>query len=135
MARSAAAALKTRAAIFAALGDETRLSVLGRLSTGTPQSISRLTEGTRLSRQAVTKHLRVLEMVGVVRSIRTGRENLFELEPTYTSLSPILEGSSPEDAFSTIPYEKGFQFIQHLENVLGEDELQEMLWQYIFENK
>lgn len=81
MARSAAAALKTRAAIFAALGDETRLSVLGRLSTGTPQSISRLTEGTRLSRQAVTKHLRVLEMVGVVRSIRTGRENLFELEP------------------------------------------------------
>ncbi len=81
MARSAAAALKTRAAIFAALGDETRLSVLGRLSTGTPQSISRLTEGTRLSRQAVTKHLRVLETVGVVRSIRTGRENLFELEP------------------------------------------------------
>lgn len=80
MARSAAV-LKTRASVFAALGDETRLSVLGRLSSGTPQSISRLTEGTRLSRQAVTKHLHVLQTVGVVRSIRAGRENLFALEP------------------------------------------------------
>lgn len=81
MARSAVTVLKTRASVFAALGDETRLSVLGRLSAGTPQSISRLTEGTYLSRQAVTKHLRVLETVGVVRSIRAGRENLFALEP------------------------------------------------------
>jgi DNA-binding transcriptional ArsR family regulator len=81
VARNAATALKTRASIFAALGDETRLAVLGRLSTGTPQSISRLTDGTRLSRQAVTKHLHVLETVGVVRSIRAGRENLFALEP------------------------------------------------------
>lgn len=81
MARNAVMALKTRASVFAALGDETRLSVLGRLSTGTPQSISRLTEGTRLSRQAVTKHLRVLETAGVVRSLRAGRENLFALEP------------------------------------------------------
>lgn len=79
MARSAAA-LRQRASVFAALGDETRLSVLGRLSAGTPQSITRLTEGTRLSRQAVTKHLRVLETAGVVRSIRAGRENLFALE-------------------------------------------------------
>ncbi|MEW6644853.1 MAG: metalloregulator ArsR/SmtB family transcription factor [Pseudomonadota bacterium] len=80
MARSAVA-LKQRASVFAALGDETRLSVLGRLSAGTPQSITRLTEGTHLSRQAVTKHLRVLETAGVVRSIRAGRENLFALEP------------------------------------------------------
>ena len=76
-----AAALKSRASIFAALGDETRLSVLGRLARGEPQSISRLTEGTRLTRQAVTKHLRVLEGAGVVRSVRAGRESLFELEP------------------------------------------------------
>ena len=79
--RSAAAALKTRASVFAALGDETRLSVLGRLSRGEPQSISRLTQGTRLTRQAVTKHLRVLEGAGVVRSVRVGRENRFTLEP------------------------------------------------------
>ena len=81
MKHSSIAALKTRASVFAALGDETRLSVLGRLSSGTPQSISRLTEGTRLTRQAVTKHLRVLETAGVVRSIRAGRESLFALEP------------------------------------------------------
>jgi DNA-binding transcriptional ArsR family regulator len=74
-------ALKLPASVFAALGDETRLKVLARLSTGQPQSISRLTEGTRLSRQAVTKHLRVLENAGVVRSVRVGRESLFELEP------------------------------------------------------
>jgi DNA-binding transcriptional ArsR family regulator len=74
-------ALKTRAAVFAALGDETRLSVLAKLGNGQRQSISRLTAGTKLSRQAVTKHLRVLANVGVVRSVRRGRESLFELEP------------------------------------------------------
>lgn len=74
-------ALKLPASVFAALGDETRLKVLARLCNGVPQSISRLTEGTSLSRQAVTKHLRVLENAGVVRSVRIGRESLFELEP------------------------------------------------------
>jgi DNA-binding transcriptional ArsR family regulator len=74
-------ALATRATVFAALGDETRLSVLGKLSHGVPQSISRLTAGTSLSRQAVTKHLRVLADAGVVRSLRVGRESLFALEP------------------------------------------------------
>ena len=81
MRASASAALKARAEIFAALGDATRLSVLDRLSRGTPQSIIRLTAGTRLTRQAVTKHLRVLEAAGVVRSVRAGRESLFALEP------------------------------------------------------
>jgi DNA-binding transcriptional ArsR family regulator len=75
------AALKARASLFAALGDETRLSVLARLSRGEPQSISRLTAGTKLTRQAVTKHLRVLAEAGVVRSLRSGRESLFELKP------------------------------------------------------
>jgi DNA-binding transcriptional ArsR family regulator len=69
------------ASVFAALGDETRLSVLARLSRGEPQSITRLTAGTKLTRQAVTKHLRVLEGAGVVRSVRVGRESVFELEP------------------------------------------------------
>jgi DNA-binding transcriptional ArsR family regulator len=78
---SGAAALKTSAAVFAALGDETRLSLVGKLTGGEPQSIARLTSGTRLTRQAVTKHLRVLEGAGVVRSLRVGRESRFELEP------------------------------------------------------
>jgi DNA-binding transcriptional ArsR family regulator len=78
---SASAAVKARAAVFAALGDETRLAVLGRLAKGETQSIARLTAGTRLTRQAVTKHLRVLEGAGVVRSLRVGRESQYALEP------------------------------------------------------
>src|SRR6266480_2028287 len=74
-------ALKTPARVFAALGDETRLAVLTRLCNGVPQSISRLTAGTNLSRQAMTKHLRVLAHARIVRSVRVGRESLFQLEP------------------------------------------------------
>ena len=73
--------LQDRASVFAALGDETRLSLIGKLCHGRPQSISRLAEGSTLTRQAVTKHLRVLEGAGVVHSIRIGRESLFEFRP------------------------------------------------------
>ena len=69
--------LRERASVFAALGDETRLSLVGKLSNGPPQSISRLAEGSALTRQAITKHLRVLQGAGVVHSIRVGRESLF----------------------------------------------------------
>jgi DNA-binding transcriptional ArsR family regulator len=81
MSSKARSALKTRASVFAALGDETRLSVLAQLANGRAQSISSLTAGTRLTRQGVTKHLRVLEGAGVVRSIRVGRESQFAFEP------------------------------------------------------
>jgi DNA-binding transcriptional ArsR family regulator len=81
MPRSATAQLRARASVFAALGDETRLGLLTKLTSGEPQSISHLTSGTRLTRQAVTKHLRVLEGAGVVRSVRVGRESRFTLEP------------------------------------------------------
>src|SRR5215213_3463226 len=69
------------AQVFAALGDETRLALIDKLSDGAACSIAQLTEGTQLTRQAVTKHLRVLEGVRIVRSVRTGRESLFELDP------------------------------------------------------
>ena len=69
------------APVFAALGDETRLSLLTRLCDGQVHSISQLTEGSRITRQAITKHLRVLETVGIVHGIRAGRENLFEFDP------------------------------------------------------
>jgi DNA-binding transcriptional ArsR family regulator len=78
---SAAAALRTRASVFAALGDETRLGLLAKLTNGEPLSIARLTDGTKLTRQAVTKHLRVLEEVGVVFSVKIGRESRFALDP------------------------------------------------------
>jgi len=71
---------KAVAPIFAALGDETRLSLVTKLSKGEPLSISELTKGSKVTRQAITKHLQILEDVGIVHSIRSGRENLFELK-------------------------------------------------------
>ncbi|MGC1361104.1 MAG: transcriptional regulator [Silvibacterium sp.] len=79
--RSASIRLRAQAPIFAALGDEMRLSLLAKLGCGQRYSISQLTEGTPLTRQAVTKHLRILERVRVVRCVRSGRECLFELDP------------------------------------------------------
>lgn len=69
------------ASVFAALGDPTRLAIVKRLSGGRRSSISQLTEGSRLTRQAVTKHLRVLEGAGIVHSRRAGRESVFEFDP------------------------------------------------------
>ena len=68
------------ASLFAALGDPTRLRLVSRLCEGSPLSIARLTEGSRVTRQAITKHLRVLESAGLVRSRRRGREHLWQLE-------------------------------------------------------
>jgi DNA-binding transcriptional ArsR family regulator len=69
------------APIFAALGDRTRLALVAKLCGGQPRSISQLAEDFALSRQAVTKHLRVLENVGIVYSSRTGRESRFQFDP------------------------------------------------------
>jgi DNA-binding transcriptional ArsR family regulator len=66
--------------LFAALGDVTRMQIVGRLSQGEPLSIARLTSGTGVTRQAVTKHLKVLDEAGLVRSNRHGRERLWELD-------------------------------------------------------
>ncbi len=76
-----AAGLTRSAPVFAALGDETRLRLVSRLGSGEPMSIARLTDGSALTRQAITKHLRVLADAGLVRGSRHGRERLWELEP------------------------------------------------------
>lgn len=76
-----AAKRQARAPVFAALGDETRLALVAKLCAGRPYSISQLTRGSRLTRQAITKHLRVLESAGIVHGVRTGRESLFEFDP------------------------------------------------------
>jgi DNA-binding transcriptional ArsR family regulator len=69
------------APVFAALGDETRLALVTQLSSGEPRSISELTEGSTLTRQGITKHLRILEKAGIVHCVRSGRESRFELNP------------------------------------------------------
>ena len=77
---------RAKAAVFAALGDETRLSLLARLCSGQRYSIAELTEGTKLTRQAVTKHLHVLERVRIVHGTREGRQSLFQFDP-----QPVIE--------------------------------------------
>jgi DNA-binding transcriptional ArsR family regulator len=72
---------RVQAPVFAALGDETRLLLVGKLCRGWPRSISELTAGSELTRQAVTKHLRVLEHAGLVHGARRGREVRFRLTP------------------------------------------------------
>lgn len=69
------------APIFAALGDETRLLLLARLSSGNDASIQSLTEGTDLTRQAISKHLRMLQRAGLVRCKQAGRESRYSLQP------------------------------------------------------
>jgi DNA-binding transcriptional ArsR family regulator len=72
---------KARARVFAALGDKTRLALVARLCSGEPCSITQLSEESKLTRQAITKHLGVLERAGIVRSSHAGRERLFEFDP------------------------------------------------------
>ena len=84
MSRASAAAgppVRDAAPLFAALGDETRLRLLIRLSSGGPGSITQLSAKSAVTRQAITKHLRVLADAGLVRSSRRGRERVWDLEP------------------------------------------------------
>jgi DNA-binding transcriptional ArsR family regulator len=68
------------APLFAALGDANRLRLVSRLCSGGPASITRLTAGSRITRQAVTKHLRVMEAARLVRCTRRGRESVWQLD-------------------------------------------------------
>jgi DNA-binding transcriptional ArsR family regulator len=79
--RSATLKLADAAPVFAALGDDTRARLVGRLCVEGPLSITSLSEGTGVTRQAVTKQLRTLGRAGLVRDSRRGRERIWELEP------------------------------------------------------
>jgi len=80
--RSASVAKVAGAApVFAALGDPTRLRLVARLSVDGPLSITRLSEGAGVTRQAITKHLEALADAGLVQHNWRGRERIWELEP------------------------------------------------------
>lgn len=68
------------ARLFAALGDETRLDLIARLCAEGPLSISELTAGSRVTRQAITKHLRLMERSGLARGARRGRESVWQVD-------------------------------------------------------
>jgi DNA-binding transcriptional ArsR family regulator len=97
MSRSIRSGEAQHAVVFAALGDATRLKLVQRLAEGEPASISRLTEGSGLTRQAITKHLRVLEKSRMVRCTRHGRESLYALDP-----EPIVELRAYLDQMSRV---------------------------------
>lgn len=92
--------LKKAAPLFAALGDPTRLALVDRLSQAEPRSIKRLTAGSVITRQAVTKHLHVLEDAGLVRHTRRGRERIWQLSPERLEIARqfLLEISRRWDA-------------------------------------
>ena len=77
----AAVAFTRAAPVFAALGDQTRIRLVARLGAEGPLSITQLTAGTDVTRQAVTKHLEVLAGAGLARSAPKGRERLWQLRP------------------------------------------------------
>jgi DNA-binding transcriptional ArsR family regulator len=79
--------LTEAAPLFAALGDATRLAVVARLCTEGPLSTTRLSDGSSVSRQAITKHLETLADAGLVRDARLGRERIWQLEPQRLDLA------------------------------------------------
>lgn len=74
------AGLTHAAPLFAALGDRTRLALVMRLGSTGPLSIAQLAAGSAVTRQAITKHLQVLDDAGLVRSARQGRERIWQVE-------------------------------------------------------
>jgi DNA-binding transcriptional ArsR family regulator len=105
MSASASARAPEPAPVFAALGDPTRLALVAALSDGRPRSLTELKRGSPHSRQAVAKHLRVLETAGLVSSLRVGRETRFAFRPepmvgVLTWLDDI--GRQWEDALSRL---------------------------------
>jgi DNA-binding transcriptional ArsR family regulator len=84
-----------RAPLFDALGDPNRLRIITRLCDGGPSSTTDVTQVIAVSRQAATKHLMLLEAVGLVSSERRGRERIWRLQP-----DPLADASAYLNALS-----------------------------------
>jgi DNA-binding transcriptional ArsR family regulator len=84
-----------KAPLFDALGDPNRLRIVTRLCDGGPCSTSQITQVVPVSRQAATKHLLLLEAVGLVSSQRHGRERIWRMQPR-----PLAEASEYLTALS-----------------------------------
>jgi len=72
--------MRQAAPVFAALGDTTRLALVRRLSVDGPLAITPLSQGSGMTRQAITRHLHSLARAGLVRGTRHGREHVFSLD-------------------------------------------------------
>ncbi|HEV2527994.1 MAG TPA: metalloregulator ArsR/SmtB family transcription factor [Thermomicrobiales bacterium] len=67
--------------VFAALGDSTRLALIRRLGDGRSHPIAQLANDLPQTRQAITRHLAVLEQAGIVTGEHVGREHRYQLRP------------------------------------------------------
>jgi len=67
--------------VFRALADASRRALLDRLHARNGQTLTELCDGLAMTRQAVTKHLAILEAANLVATIRHGREKLHYLNP------------------------------------------------------
>jgi DNA-binding transcriptional ArsR family regulator len=85
--RSLRAYVDAAAPVFAALGDATRLGLVSRLAETGPMSITKLASGTSMTRQGVTKHLRILGKAGVMRDARRGRERIWEIDVVHLRIA------------------------------------------------
>jgi DNA-binding transcriptional ArsR family regulator len=88
-------AVEARAPLFDALGDPNRLRIVVRLCETGPCSTSQVTQVIPVTRQAATKHLLLLEAVGLVTSSRHGRERIWRIQP-----DPLAEASEYLTALS-----------------------------------
>jgi DNA-binding transcriptional ArsR family regulator len=91
--------------VFSALADPSRRLLLDRLRLGNGQTLSALGDGLAMTRQAVSKHLRVLEGAGLVVARKAGRERRHYLNPVplHTEVRRWLDGfdATPLDALVT----------------------------------
>lgn len=67
--------------VFRALADASRRRLLDRLHETNGQTLSQLCEGLSMTRQAVTKHLAILEAANLIATRRQGREKLHYINP------------------------------------------------------
>lgn len=100
--------LRRTAPLFAALGDDVRLTLISRLCARGPQSTMRLSEGAGVTRQAVSKHLDVLAAAGVVRSARHGRERVWEVDAAPLQAAQDWLGAISKDWDSALARLKAF---------------------------
>ena len=72
--------IQEKVEIFEALAHKNRIEIVEKLRFGDKLSINHLSKGASISRQGISKHLRILESSGLIKSSKFGRETIFELQ-------------------------------------------------------
>jgi DNA-binding transcriptional ArsR family regulator len=84
-------------ALFKSLADPTRRAIFERLARGGEQTVQQLTDQSGVSQPAVSKHLGVLKLAGLVRDRRVGRQSHYSAQPK--ALAPLVDWMALHGAF------------------------------------